>query len=517
MKLLLILVVVAKIHCNDLLAGHRTDGKIIFDKNVEAAPAIWRQVNNITVNATDGEHISRIVVTDLRDAKDADVNIMKGNIGDNSVTLEFKSPSALRGYNFHVEVYSLPNELKDKVNVPENTPGIKIDAPRTNLADVAPKSPESNSDKSTFRRDTENRDEQQLNTTEHPRNLFASSTEITKTTEISKAPGNYERVARSNEEYEPTVYENPISTGNVPKIYENPTGYNSGTFKPITDSNVNNPSETGYSNAYPNQFNTFETKVIENDTSSYNNPANVNPFGREALENTEDEAEINEKSQNKGINLENRNIPRIARESVSTTESNQTEEKVNPTIFGRIKTDQIEVKVNDNYSKNSDLEAKKEEYKREASSTEKPGTSTFSYSNPIGNEETLFNDKVSSDGINTKITPDPTNPNKDRTARDIDLTTEKYDKFNNPTVFGRTFNDNKNNNKSITEEGQVTTEIGSRTSTSQKNKEINRRDTKEDKIMENTPYVNTKISETDNKGKSTEIPFQPSSVQTTLF
>ncbi|KOB74444.1 Immune-related Hdd1 [Operophtera brumata] len=102
---LIALALVAAVSCNDLIQGP-TGGRKIYDANQEASPAIWKQKNEVTIKANDTEVISRIVITDLRPDKDGEAKIVNGGPGQNNVTVELKSPTILRGFSFHVEVYA---------------------------------------------------------------------------------------------------------------------------------------------------------------------------------------------------------------------------------------------------------------------------------------------------------------------------------------------------------------------------------------------------------------------------
>lgn len=95
---------------HDITVGSNTEGKIIFNDSFQASPAIWRQKQNITINTTDDDVISRIIVTDLREEKDGSAKIVDGGEGQKAVTLELQSPTVFRGYDFHIEVYAVPDK-----------------------------------------------------------------------------------------------------------------------------------------------------------------------------------------------------------------------------------------------------------------------------------------------------------------------------------------------------------------------------------------------------------------------
>ncbi|XP_041971641.1 uncharacterized protein PB18E9.04c-like [Aricia agestis] len=92
----------------DLAVGLNSYGRKIFEEDRRANPAIWRQKENITVEAPDNEVIAKVLVIDMRPEKDGDAQIVDGGENQKSVTIELKSPTALRGYDFHIEVYAAP-------------------------------------------------------------------------------------------------------------------------------------------------------------------------------------------------------------------------------------------------------------------------------------------------------------------------------------------------------------------------------------------------------------------------
>ncbi|CAG9568686.1 unnamed protein product [Danaus chrysippus] len=104
-KLIVLLSLVSFVRNHDVYIGSE-GGRKIFEDTRYAGPAIWRQVENITVIAPENEVISMVNITDLRPDKDGDVEIVDGGKGEKSVTIEIKSPTVLRGYEFHIEVYS---------------------------------------------------------------------------------------------------------------------------------------------------------------------------------------------------------------------------------------------------------------------------------------------------------------------------------------------------------------------------------------------------------------------------
>ncbi|XP_014371441.2 myb-like protein A [Papilio machaon] len=111
-KIWFLLTVVTIVRSKDLSEGSDslgTNTQKIFDENKKANPAIWRQVDNITITGDEGMKINKILVKDLREEKDGEAKIVEGGIGQQNVTIELKSPTALRGYDFHIEVYANSN------------------------------------------------------------------------------------------------------------------------------------------------------------------------------------------------------------------------------------------------------------------------------------------------------------------------------------------------------------------------------------------------------------------------
>ncbi|XP_063834241.1 uncharacterized protein LOC135083427 [Ostrinia nubilalis] len=115
---LLTLVALAQSH--DVIVGNSTEGRKIFDEVRHASPTIWRQTESLTINTTDAEVISRVAITDLRPNKDGDAKILEGGEGQKNVTIELKSPTVLRGYDFQIEVYSVPENQVRKQRNPED-------------------------------------------------------------------------------------------------------------------------------------------------------------------------------------------------------------------------------------------------------------------------------------------------------------------------------------------------------------------------------------------------------------
>ncbi|KAL0811029.1 hypothetical protein ABMA28_010309 [Loxostege sticticalis] len=110
-----LLTVLALVQSHDVKVGNNAEGRKIFDEVRHASPTIWRQTENITINTTDAEVISSVVITDLRPDKDGDAKIVEGGEGQKNVTIELKSPTVLRGYDFQIEVYAVPENDQAKV------------------------------------------------------------------------------------------------------------------------------------------------------------------------------------------------------------------------------------------------------------------------------------------------------------------------------------------------------------------------------------------------------------------
>lgn len=109
---------VAAVSCNDLIQGPEV-GRQIYNDTKEASPAIWKQMDEVTIKANDTDVISRIVVTDLRPNKDGEAKIVEGGKGQKNVTVQLKSPTILRGYDFHIEVYVV-NENEKEIDFSED-------------------------------------------------------------------------------------------------------------------------------------------------------------------------------------------------------------------------------------------------------------------------------------------------------------------------------------------------------------------------------------------------------------
>ncbi|CAH1641835.1 unnamed protein product [Spodoptera littoralis] len=103
-KVVALFCLVAVAAATDLTVGKR-EGRLIFYTTITARPTIWKQVQNLTVNATDDALITRVVVVDNRPQKDGVAKLVDGGVGHNNVTIELKSPTVFRGFNFTVKVF----------------------------------------------------------------------------------------------------------------------------------------------------------------------------------------------------------------------------------------------------------------------------------------------------------------------------------------------------------------------------------------------------------------------------
>lgn len=121
-KVLAVIGFVAVASAADLSVGHG-GGKLIFEQNVTASPAIWKQVKTLTVNATNttDEVISQVVVVDNRPEKDGEATVIEGGEGQKNVTLELKSPAVFRGMDFYVQVFATENVNARLPNHPKAT------------------------------------------------------------------------------------------------------------------------------------------------------------------------------------------------------------------------------------------------------------------------------------------------------------------------------------------------------------------------------------------------------------
>ncbi|CAH2058277.1 unnamed protein product, partial [Iphiclides podalirius] len=111
-KIWVLFAIVNIVRSRDIVVGTKDGGRKIYDENKQASPAIWRQTENVTIAANDTEVIRGIVITDLRVEKDGDAKIVEGGEGQKNVTIELKSPTVLRGYEFHIEAYAIPEDTQ---------------------------------------------------------------------------------------------------------------------------------------------------------------------------------------------------------------------------------------------------------------------------------------------------------------------------------------------------------------------------------------------------------------------
>lgn len=99
---------VSTVYAGDILLGaHDRYSVRIYNEHKQANPALWKRTDSVTIETLSNHQvISRIDVIDLRPDRDGEAVITKGGIGDRSVTIDLKSPTILRGYDFQIEVYA---------------------------------------------------------------------------------------------------------------------------------------------------------------------------------------------------------------------------------------------------------------------------------------------------------------------------------------------------------------------------------------------------------------------------
>ncbi|KAJ8708300.1 hypothetical protein PYW07_010425 [Mythimna separata] len=128
-KVLAVIGFVAVASAADLSVG-AGGGKLIFEQNITASPAIWQQVKTVSVNASNStdEVISRVVVIDNRPEKDGEAKVTEGGAGHKNVTIELKSPAVFRGLDFSVQVFA--DEENTQVAQHPKTTGFETQNPQ---------------------------------------------------------------------------------------------------------------------------------------------------------------------------------------------------------------------------------------------------------------------------------------------------------------------------------------------------------------------------------------------------
>lgn len=106
-RILVICACIVLASANDIILLNDNTGKQVLDAKYEASPAIWKQEKNVTFQATNGEVINKIIVTDLRPEKDGVATIAAGGIGQDNVVIELQSPSILRGFDYRVQIFTI--------------------------------------------------------------------------------------------------------------------------------------------------------------------------------------------------------------------------------------------------------------------------------------------------------------------------------------------------------------------------------------------------------------------------
>ncbi|CAG9792500.1 unnamed protein product [Diatraea saccharalis] len=114
------------VESNDLRVGYiQHNSREIFNEVREGSAALfWRRYEDVTINVPSNVLISAIYVTDLTDDKHGQASITNGGIGMNSVTINLRTTSLVRGYSFKVEVFADPPGYYNngKANYYEPTP-----------------------------------------------------------------------------------------------------------------------------------------------------------------------------------------------------------------------------------------------------------------------------------------------------------------------------------------------------------------------------------------------------------
>lgn len=118
----LVALAVATVTCNDLKIGTE-HGRVVLNNTFQVSPSLWRQSYKVIADVG-REIINGVIVTDQRPGKDGEAKIIEGGEGQTHVTVQLKSPSIFRGYDFHVEIYAVseydylarhPTVMADKI------------------------------------------------------------------------------------------------------------------------------------------------------------------------------------------------------------------------------------------------------------------------------------------------------------------------------------------------------------------------------------------------------------------
>lgn len=132
-KLLAVLGFVAVASAADLTVGVES-GRIIYEQNVTASPAIWKQIHNLTVTANEtDEIISRVVVIDNRPEKDGEAKVVEGGEGQKNVTIELKSPAVFRGYDFTIKVFAEQGNVYSNTQASKNPISTGLDTQNAHI------------------------------------------------------------------------------------------------------------------------------------------------------------------------------------------------------------------------------------------------------------------------------------------------------------------------------------------------------------------------------------------------
>lgn len=122
-SILILLSSAAVASARDLILGS-SEGRVFYDRQLYAEPAFWRQVSDVTIETSPFEVVSRLEITDLRPDKRGEAVLINGGVGSRFVTVQLRSPSRLRGFNFRVQVFAEPSDDYDVMD--ENADSIRF-------------------------------------------------------------------------------------------------------------------------------------------------------------------------------------------------------------------------------------------------------------------------------------------------------------------------------------------------------------------------------------------------------
>ncbi|XP_026331579.1 cell wall protein IFF6-like [Hyposmocoma kahamanoa] len=154
---------------NDIILINDNAGQQALDAKYEASPAIWRQEKNVTFQASNGEIINKIVVTDMRPDKDGVAAIVAGGIGQDNVVIQLQSPTLLRGFDYRVQIFTIAR------NIGRSNTTTTTTAPQRRTLSVTGHTEEKDNTTEILRNT--------INTANHPRSLLPT---VKKTSESPK-------------------------------------------------------------------------------------------------------------------------------------------------------------------------------------------------------------------------------------------------------------------------------------------------------------------------------------------